>query len=115
MGYPVLIALLARGKARALPTLSRLPSVSVIITAHNEEAIIADKLNNLLQLTYPPECLEIIVAGDQSTDRTNEIVRSYADRGVKLESISKSFEQHGNRGELHKAEEIGRVVLPADE
>ena len=84
IGYPVLIAILARGRARTVPTLTNLPSVSIIIVAHNEEAIIGDKLDNVLQLTYSPDRLEIIVASDHSTDRTNEIVRRYADQGVKL-------------------------------
>src|SRR6476660_6600716 len=84
IGYPVLIAALARGRGRTVPTLTNLPSVSVIIVAHNEEAIIAAKLDNVLQLTYPSDRLEVIVASDHSTDRTNEIVSSYANRGIKL-------------------------------
>jgi cellulose synthase/poly-beta-1,6-N-acetylglucosamine synthase-like glycosyltransferase len=84
IGYPVLIVTLARGKVGVLPTLGKLPSVSVIIVAHNEEAIIAAKLDNVLQIDYPPDRFEIIIASDHSTDRTDEIVRNCAVRGVKL-------------------------------
>lgn len=84
IGYPVLIGTLARGGDGVLPTLGNLPSVSIIIVAHNEEAIIAAKLDNVLQIDYPPDRLEILVACDHSTDRTDEIVKRYADRRVKL-------------------------------
>ncbi|MGD9210318.1 MAG: glycosyltransferase family 2 protein [Desulfobacteraceae bacterium] len=60
------------------------PQVSFIITAYNEEKRITDKIKNSLALTYPMDRLEIIVASDCSDDRTDEIVRSYADKGIKL-------------------------------
>ncbi len=60
------------------------PRVSLIIIAHNEAPSIAAKLANLLELDYPRELIEIIVASDGSDDGTNEIVRPYADRGVRL-------------------------------
>jgi cellulose synthase/poly-beta-1,6-N-acetylglucosamine synthase-like glycosyltransferase len=60
------------------------PSVTVIITAYNEEQDIAVKLENTLALDYPKESLEIIVASDCSTDRTDEIVGEFAQRGVRL-------------------------------
>jgi len=60
------------------------PRVSVIITAYNEERDIAAKLENTLALDYPKDLLEIIVASDCSSDRTDEIVRGFAARGVRL-------------------------------
>ncbi len=60
------------------------PSVTLIISAYNEEKVIAEKLENSLSLDYPKEKLEIIVVSDKSSDRTDEIVSSYAKRGVKL-------------------------------
>lgn len=62
-----------------------LPSISFIITVYNEEECIEQKIENSLKLTYPVEKLEVIVASDCSTDQTDDIVRSYADRNVKLE------------------------------
>lgn len=59
-------------------------SVSLIITAHNEEQRIEDKLRNTFELDYPGDLLEIIVASDCSTDRTDEIVASHAGQGVTL-------------------------------
>ena len=60
------------------------PTISLIITAYNEEKVIAKKIENSLGLDYPREKLEIIVASDGSTDRTNEIVTRYQTQGVKL-------------------------------
>lgn len=62
----------------------RWPTVSVSLPAYNEEAVIGDALENLLALEYPRDRLQIVVVSDSSTDRTEEIVRSYADRGVEL-------------------------------
>ncbi|MFA7533915.1 MAG: glycosyltransferase, partial [Tissierellaceae bacterium] len=53
------------------------PTVSIIIPAHNEEDVIEKKLDNLTSLNYPMEFMEIIIASDNSTDRTNEIVERY--------------------------------------
>ena len=60
------------------------PSVSLIIAAHNEEAVIGAKLENLLALDYPRERLEIVIASDGSDDGTDGIVRSHEGRGVRL-------------------------------
>ncbi len=60
------------------------PMVSFIITAYNEELRIKDKIENSFQQQYPKERLEIVVASDCSSDKTDEIVRSYASSGVRL-------------------------------
>jgi glycosyltransferase involved in cell wall biosynthesis len=59
-------------------------TLSLIITAHNEEDRIRSKLENTLALDYPREHLEVIVASDFSTDTTDSIVESYADRNIRL-------------------------------
>ena len=51
------------------------PSVSIIIAARNEEVNLPAKLENLRQLNYPAERIQIVVASDGSTDRTAEILR----------------------------------------
>ena len=60
------------------------PHVTVLIAAHNEEAVVADILNALLHVDYPVEKLAILPVNDRSTDGTREIiddfVRRYPDR-----------------------------------
>ena len=74
VGYPLVLALLARGRPpRRPPALAELPSVSLIVAAHDEEEVIEAKVRNALALDYPRELLEVIVASDGSTDRTVEL------------------------------------------
>src|SRR5437879_2329225 len=98
LGYPLCLLAL-RWLRRALPPRRRgewsgsleaargdadLPLLSVILTVRNEEANVGAKLDNLLGLDYPAGRMEIWVASDASTDRTNEIARGYADPRVRL-------------------------------
>jgi cellulose synthase/poly-beta-1,6-N-acetylglucosamine synthase-like glycosyltransferase len=58
--------------------------VTVMVAARNEEEKISFTIDDILAQDYPKHLLEIIIADDHSTDRTAEIIRSYAARGVKL-------------------------------
>jgi cellulose synthase/poly-beta-1,6-N-acetylglucosamine synthase-like glycosyltransferase len=82
--YPLVAALAARLRPRGVCRGDALPAVSLIVAAHNEENVIEHKLENLLALDYPVDKLEIVVASDASTDRTDHLVERYADRGVRL-------------------------------
>lgn len=84
-GYPaLLLALGSLRRARAVPKARRPPRVSLIISAYNEEDVIREKLANSLNLDYPRDRLEIVLASDGSSDRTVAIGREFADRGVKV-------------------------------
>ncbi len=85
LGYPLLL-LVMHMLFRSEPVRKQdiEPDVTLIISAYNEEDVIARKLENSLALDYPAEKLEILVISDCSDDRTDEIVASFADRGVKL-------------------------------
>lgn len=82
--YPAGVYLAARMAGRSPAERDWSPSVTLIITAHNEERDIAAKLDNSLALDYPRELLQIIVSSDASLDATDEIVRRYQARGVRL-------------------------------
>jgi glycosyltransferase involved in cell wall biosynthesis len=56
------------------------PTVTVIVAAHDEEDVIARRVENLLALDYPADQLGIVVASDDSSDRTEEIVEEIAGR-----------------------------------
>lgn len=83
-GYPLLLALVSAVRPRRVRRGDFESTVSVIITAYNEERDLAAKLENTLALDYPPELVEIIVASDCSSDRTDDIVNEFAPRGVRL-------------------------------
>jgi glycosyltransferase involved in cell wall biosynthesis len=80
VGYPLAAAGLARLRRRTVQKRDGTPRVSVIVAAHDEEEVIARRLENLLALDYPSEKLEVVVASDASTDRTDEIAASFAPR-----------------------------------
>lgn len=84
VGFPLIVLVrgaLLRRDPRSAPIT---PSVSLVVSAYNEADAIGPKLDSLLALDYPAERVEIIVASDGSTDRTNEIVEGYRDRGIRL-------------------------------
>lgn len=84
LGYPLLIWCLARafGRGAEPPIVGDpdLPSVTLLIVAHNEQAVIGQRLRNALALDYPVEKLQIVVASDGSSDATTQIVRNFVSR-----------------------------------
>jgi glycosyltransferase involved in cell wall biosynthesis len=60
------------------------PGVSVLVPAYNEVDVIAATLTALLAQDYPKERLQILVVSDCSSDGTDDVVQSFADRGVEL-------------------------------
>lgn len=117
VGYPLLLVLMSRWRGRevrrATPDAGFLPAVTVIITAYNEERDLAAKLENTLALDYPKEKLEIIVASDCSSDRTDDIAREFATRGVRLH---RQAQRHGKTAAQNAAVELahGEVLLFSD-
>ncbi len=81
LGYPVAAEIAARLRPRPVrKDEAAAPSVTVIVPAYNEEPVIERRLENLLALDYPPEKVEIVIASDASTDRTNALVAGVAAR-----------------------------------
>lgn len=112
-GYPLLVLLVSLWRARAVARAPYEPVVSVIITAYNEERDLRAKLENTLALDYPADKLEVIVASDCSTDRTDEIAREFAGRGVRLH---RQEERLGKTAAQNAAVELarGEVILFSD-
>lgn len=84
-GYVAFVGALAWRASRvseAAPSVPEadLPTVAVIVAARDEEDVIERCLDALVEQSYPPERLEILVADDHSADRTAVLVRAYADR-----------------------------------
>jgi glycosyltransferase involved in cell wall biosynthesis len=79
-GYPAAMGMLARLRPRPVRRTDITPSVALVVSAHDEEAVIGRRIENLLELDYPSERLEIVVASDGSTDETDAIVREIAAR-----------------------------------
>jgi cellulose synthase/poly-beta-1,6-N-acetylglucosamine synthase-like glycosyltransferase len=82
-GYPLIVWLLARLAPRSVRSGDAFPPISVIIAVHNGERDLARKLDATLDLAYPGD-VEVIVASDGSSDGTDAIAESKAERGVRL-------------------------------
>jgi len=115
LGYPLLLWLVSRvRKARPAPvTRTAWPTVSITIPVYNEAAIIGDTLERVLAVDYPPEQRQILVVSDASTDRTDEIVRGFAARGVELLRLpvrgGKTAAENAARPCLH-----GEIIVNTD-
>lgn len=83
--------------------------VSVLIAARDEEANIGRTLDCLTRQDFPKDRMEIIVVDDHSTDRTAEIVRSYALSGVKLLQLNE-----GSQLNSYKKLAIARAIAVAE-
>jgi cellulose synthase/poly-beta-1,6-N-acetylglucosamine synthase-like glycosyltransferase len=89
--YPALLWLLVRRRRQEPAKAGEpadWPAVSVLVSAYNEEDVIAERLENLLGLDYPAELLEILVGSDGSTDATCQKAALFADRGIRLFSFA---------------------------
>ena len=110
VGYPLSLKLIGKlYKNRKLKKdYSHQPSVTVMVVAHNEEKVILDKMNNLLKLDYPEDKIEILVTSDNSTDRTNEIVRQFIEenKGIKI----RLFEVQARKGKTNAQNEAQKTI-----
>ncbi len=115
LGYPLsllLLRLLLGDRSRHRPG-DRLPTVSLVISAYNEEQVIRQKIENSLSLDYPADRISRLVASDGSTDGTETIVREFQERGVELRSFP------GRRGKVACLNEViptlrSEVVVMSD-
>lgn len=78
--YPLILRILAKGKEENREVYSMdddLPFVSVIMSVHNEEKVIVEKIRSIYYTLYPLNKLEVIVGSDNSNDATNRICKVY--------------------------------------
>ncbi len=112
-GYLLILLVLSGFRNRPAVIGDIQPTVTFIITAYNEELRIKEKIENTLQQQYPRERIEIVVASDCSSDRTDEIVRSYTSSGVHL---IRALERRGKEAaqKLAVSRTSGEVLVFSD-
>jgi cellulose synthase/poly-beta-1,6-N-acetylglucosamine synthase-like glycosyltransferase len=84
IGYPILLAISRRAAPAVRKDPAFRPTLSVLVAVHNGEEFLRRKLESLLALDYPAHLREILVISDGSTDATEAIAISFANRGVRL-------------------------------
>jgi cellulose synthase/poly-beta-1,6-N-acetylglucosamine synthase-like glycosyltransferase len=87
LGYPLLAGAIAGVRPRRVRKAELEPSVSIVVAAHDEEAVIEQRVENLLALDYPADRLEIVVASDASADRTDELVETIGARNPRVRLV----------------------------
>lgn len=105
LGYGLIIAVLSRLRGKSSPLAvpdDKLPEVTLVVAAYNEEGFIRQKIENSLQLDYPTSKLHFLFVTDGSTDRTPEIIRKYP--------VVSLYHEDGRKGKIHAVNRVMKTV-----
>ncbi len=107
IGYPLSLVVLNKLSKRInKKDYSYEPTVTIMVVAHNEESVIADKLQNLLNIEYPVEKIDFLIASDFSTDKTDEIVEAFIvahpERRIRIHKSEKHYGKTNAQNETQK-------------
>ena len=101
--YSLFIGLILKYSKKGSPAIKNenKPTVSIVIPTYNEELIIGKKLDNIFELEYPLELIEIVII-DSSTDNTPKIIKNYQEKYGNIQLIDEG-ERAGLATALNKA------------
>jgi glycosyltransferase involved in cell wall biosynthesis len=111
-GYPCALMALTVVRDRPVKKARMTPRVSFVIAAHNEEQRIGEKIDNTLRQNYPADAMEILVASDCSTDRTDDIVRSYGRRVWLVRARTRRGKEAAQQLAVRSA--VGKILIFSD-
>lgn len=85
IGYGILLYIIIRLKRllkgkpfeAVLPADDKLPTITLMICAYNEEDVVAEKMENTRAIDYPRDKFRVMWVTDGSNDRTNELLKAY--------------------------------------
>lgn len=86
--YPLFLYLKSKNKKNRFTTYEKnnLPFVSILMAVHNEEKILAEKIQSILNSDYPAHLYEIIIGSDASNDKTNDLLNDFSARYNNLQA-----------------------------
>lgn len=113
-GYYLYISKFIEGQTKESHDLDFLPKITVVIPTYNEETTIKGKLTNLIEQSYPPNLMEIMLIDSNSEDATVKLARDFMyshpelnvkiiienERRGKSEAINKAFSSVDPRSEI---------------
>lgn len=117
VGYPTSLKLIGKiYKSRKLEKdYEHQPTVTVMVVAHNEEKVILEKLHNIIELQYPIDRIEFLISSDNSTDKTNEIVRKFisdhSEYNIRLYEVKYRMGKTNAQNEAHKTVKTEYLVM----
>ncbi len=106
VGYPLCLIVISKiFKKDNIKDYCYEPTVTVMVVAHNEEKIIREKLENIIALDYPRDKIDFLIASDNSTDKTNEIVSQFIHEHPEYKiSIHQTVEHKGKTNAQNEAQ-----------
>ena len=117
VGYPISLKIIGKiYKSRKLQKdYNHQPTVTVMVVAHNEEKVILEKLHNIIELDYPKDKIEFLISSDNSTDRTNEIVKDFiaihSEYNIRLYEVKARMGKTNAQNEAQKTVETEYLVM----
>lgn len=117
IGYPFSLKFIGNiyKKRKLIKDYNLEPTVTVMVVAHNEEKVILEKLHNIIKLDYPKEKIEFLISSDNSTDRTNEIVKKfitdYSEYNIRLYEVKARMGKTNAQNEAQKTVETEYLVM----
>ena len=117
VGYPISLKIIGKiYKYRKLQkNYNHQPTVTVMVVAHNEEKVILEKLHNIIELNYPKNKIAFLISSDNSTDRTNEIVKSFiashSEYNMRLYEVKARMGKTNAQNEAQKTVETEYIVM----
>lgn len=114
IGYPLILRALTWLFYEESEVQDFFPSITIMLTVHNEEKLIARRIKNLLEVDYPRDRLDFLAVSDGSIDKTNDILMAFARehpaiRLIKTLKLGKSGAQN-----LAIPQARGEIILLSD-
>ena len=111
----IIISAFRKTKGQVFLREDELPFVSVLMAVHNEEKVLIRKLRSVFSSDYPEERFEVLVGSDSSTDRTNEILKIYANDCPNLKYFLYD-ERQGKPSVINRLREnaVGTILVMTD-
>lgn len=105
LGYPLILYLLSEifpsKGGKDISMIEKWPRVCILIAAYNEDKVIGDKIRNSLNLDYAEGLLDIWIASDGSSDKTNDIAKRFVESNKNVHLLE--FARTGKSGVINKA------------
>jgi len=117
VGYPLSLKVINKlyKSRKLLKNYTNQPTVTVMVVAHNEQKVILDKLNNILEIDYPKEKIEFLISSDNSTDKTNKIIKEFInehrDFRIRLYEVKARKGKTNAQNEAHKTVTTEYIVM----
>ncbi|OYT16842.1 MAG: glycosyl transferase family 2 [Bacteroidetes bacterium 4572_77] len=108
--FPGLLQLLSRKRKLEFPESKGVCKISILVAAFNEEEVIGEKIESIYQSSYPIDQFELLIGSDNSTDKTNKIVQSYAQKYPNLHFTAYS-KRRGKQNVINDLFELSTGVI----